>query len=232
VRDALVLLPGLLNDARLFDAQGAALRAVAGEILVPELWQDDSVGALAQHVLTAAPERFALVGFSMGGYVAFEILRRARQRVTRLALIDTSARADSDEQRRRRQALIAQSAIGEFKGVTARLLPLLVHSSRLGDATLVGLLQAMAQTIGRDGFVRQQRAILSRPDSRAELAAIDVPTAVICGRDDALTPLEHSQEIAAGIKNAKLTVIERCGHVSPLERPEPVNAALRQWLAA
>lgn len=226
--EALVLLPGLLNDARLFQAQ----RGLASDIVIPELWHEDTVAALAQRVLEAAPERFALVGFSMGGYVALEILRQARARVTRLALIDTSARADSEEQRKRRLALISQSAIGEFKGVTARLLPLLVHKDRLNDAPLVATLQAMAQTVGRDGFVRQQRAILSRPDSRAELKAIDVPTAVICGREDAVTPLAHSQEIAAGIKNAKLTVIEACGHVSPLERPEAVNAVLQQWLVA
>ncbi|MEO8558631.1 MAG: alpha/beta fold hydrolase [Rhodospirillales bacterium] len=225
--EPLVLLPGLLNDHRLFAAQSD----LAAEIVVPELWRDDTVAALAERVLATAPPRFALVGFSMGGYVAFEILRRAKQRVTRLALVDTSARADSDEQRQRRRALISQSGIGEFKGVTARLLPLLVHKDRLNDTPLVATLQAMAQSIGREGFVRQQRAILARPDSRAELAAIEVPTAVICGREDALTPLEHSQEMAAGIENARLTVIERCGHVSPLERPEAVNAALRLWLA-
>ncbi len=224
----LVLLPGLLNDARLFEAQ----RTLAPDALIPELWHDDSVTALAERVLATAPPRFALVGFSMGGYVAFEILRRARQRVTRLALVDTSARADSEEQRKRRQALISQSAIGAFKGVTARLLPLLVHRDRLNDAKLVATLQDMAQSIGREGFVRQQRAILARPDSRAELASIAVPTAVICGREDALTPREHSQEMAAGIENATLTVIERCGHVSPLEQPDAVNAALRNWLTA
>jgi pimeloyl-ACP methyl ester carboxylesterase len=232
VSQPLVLLPGLLNDARLFAAQVAALRDLAGETLVPELWHDEDVAALAQRVLAMAPPRFALAGFSMGGYVAFEILRQAPQRVARLALIDTSARADSAEQRTRREALIRQSAVGQFKGVTARLLPLLVHQDRLADAALVDLLQVMAQSIGRDGFVRQQRAILSRPDSRAVLAAIDVPTAVICGRDDALTPFAHSQEMAAAIAGAVLTPIERCGHVSPLERPEAVNAALRAWLAA
>ncbi len=228
----LVLLPGLLNDRRLFAAQVAALRDRAGDILIPELWHDDTVAALADRVLAAAPQRFALVGFSMGGYVALEIMRRARQRVTRLALIDTSARADTLEQRKRREALIAQTQIGQFKGVTARLLPLLVHHDRLGDTVLVEILQAMAQTIGRDGFVRQQRAILARPDSRDVLASIAVPTAVICGRDDALTPVAHSEEIASGITGATLTVIDRCGHVSPLERPEAVTAALREWLSA
>ncbi|WP_208734676.1 alpha/beta fold hydrolase, partial [Corallococcus praedator] len=126
----LVLLPGLLNDARLFAQQVAALRDLAGETLVPELWHDDDAAALARRVLAAAPQRFALAGFSMGGYVAFEMLRQAPQRITRLALIDTSARADSAEQRKRREALIAQSQIGQFKGVTARLLPLLVHKDR------------------------------------------------------------------------------------------------------
>jgi pimeloyl-ACP methyl ester carboxylesterase len=228
----LVLLPGLLNTARLFQAQLAALRDRVADIVVPELWHEDTVGALAQRVLAAAPPRFALVGFSMGGYVALEMLRRAPQRIERLALIDTSARADSDEQRKRREALISQSSIGAFKGVTARLLPLLVHPARLGDGELVAVLQEMAQQVGREGFQNQQRAILSRPDSREELAGIAVPSAVICGRDDLLTPLLHSQEMAAAIPDAVLTVIDRCGHVSPLERPDAVSAALRQWLAA
>jgi pimeloyl-ACP methyl ester carboxylesterase len=228
---ALVLLPGLLNDARLFAAQTVALRGLAGDIVVPELWHEDSVAALAGRVLAQAPQRFALVGFSMGGYVAFEILRQAAERVTRLALIDTSARSDSAGQRQRRQALIGQSQVGQFKGVTARLLPLLVHRDRLGDAALVETLQAMAQTVGRDGFVRQQRAILGRPDSRDLLPRIAVATAVICGRDDAVTPLAYSEEMAAAIPGAGLITIEQCGHVSPLERPDAVNAALGRWLA-
>jgi pimeloyl-ACP methyl ester carboxylesterase len=232
VSEALVLLPGLLNDARLFAAQVAALDDAASQIVVPELWHEDAVAALADRVLAQAPQRFALAGFSMGGYVAFEVVRRAPQRVTRLALIDTSAQADSEAQRKRRQALISQSAIGAFKGVTSRLLPLLVHASRLGDDALVAELQAMAQSVGRDGFVRQQRAILGRPDSRALLSEIAVPTAVICGRQDALTPLAHSEEMAAGVAGATLTAIDACGHVSPLERPDAVTAALRQWLAA
>lgn len=225
----LVLLPGLLNDRRLFARQVAALSGIA-VIEVPELWHSDNIGALAHGVLAQVQGDFDLVGFSMGGYVAFEVLRLAPQRVKRLALVDTSARADTAEQRRRRELLIAQTGVGAFKGVTARLLPMLVHPDRLDDRPLVELLQAMAQQVGQDGFVRQQRAILGRPDSRDLLARISVPTAVVCGREDLLTPLEYSQEMAAAIPGARLTVIDHCGHVSPLEQPAAVNEALRRWL--
>lgn len=228
--DTLVLLPGLLNDARLYDRQRAALDSRARRIVIPELWHQDSVTALAQQVLAGLDGRFALVGFSMGGYVALELLRQAPERIERLALVDTSAQADSEAQRARRQALIAQSAVGAFKGVTARLLPLLIHPSRLGDGALVETLKAMAQTVGRDGFVRQQRAILGRPDSTGLLPSVGVPTAVICGRDDLLTPIAQSRAMAAAIPGAVLTEIEQCGHVAPLERPEAVTRALLQWL--
>lgn len=228
--DTLVLLPGLLNDARLYQPQYGALQARARRIVVPELWHRDSVAALAESVLAQVAGSFALAGFSMGGYVALELLRQAPDRIERLALIDTSAQADSAAQRARRQALIAQSAVGAFKGVTARLLPLLVHPSRLDDAALIETLQAMALTVGRDGFVRQQRAILGRPDSSAMLASIAVPTAVICGRDDQLTPIAHSRAMAAAIPGAVLTEIEDCGHVAPLEQPAAVTEALLQWL--
>jgi pimeloyl-ACP methyl ester carboxylesterase len=230
VIDTLVLLPGLLNDARLFANQHAALAPRARRLVIPELWHQDSVAALAESVLAQLDGRFALAGFSMGGYVALELLRQAPQRIAALALIDTSAQADSEAQRARRQALIAQSAVGAFKGVTARLLPLLVHPDRLGDAALVGTLQAMAQAVGRDGFVRQQRAILGRPDSLGLLPSIAVPSAVICGRDDRLTPVAQSRAMAAAIPGAVLTEITDCGHVAPLEQPAAVTRALLQWL--
>ena len=225
-----LLLPGLLNDARLFAAQRAVL-AERAELRVVETDKADSVEAIAAHALAQAPSSFALVGFSMGGYVAFEMLRQAPDRIDRLALIDTSARPDTPDLRRRREQMLAQVAICQFRGVTNRLLPQLVHPSRLQDRPLIDVLQAMALAVGKDGFVRQQRAILDRPDSRSLLAGIDVPTLVLCGAQDQLTPPALSREIAQGVAGATLVEIAQCGHVAPLERPEQVNASLLEWLA-
>jgi pimeloyl-ACP methyl ester carboxylesterase len=225
----LVLLPGLLCDTMLFEAQLAALSNIA-EPFIADLTRDDSLAAMAQRVLAAAPARFALAGLSLGGYVAQEIMRRSPERVSRLALLDTSARPDTLEQSARRRGLLELTAKGEFKSVTARLLPLLVHPGRLKDSALIDTITAMAARVGADAFVRQQRAIMGRPDGRADLARIEVPTLVLCGREDQLTPLEVNQEMASLIPSAAFTVIERCGHLSTLERPAEVDAALGKWL--
>jgi pimeloyl-ACP methyl ester carboxylesterase len=189
--------------------------------------------AMARRVLDEVPfDRFALAGLSMGGYVALEIMRQAPQRVRRLALLDTRARPDSpDESERRRTLLrIAQGAKG-LAPVNKRMLPLLVHASRLSDQALVNVIEDMAQRTGIDGYLRQQEAIMSRADFRPSLAAIACPTLILCGRQDAITPLSFHEEMAAAIKGAQLAVLEDCGHLSTLEKPAQVNAALRAWLA-
>ena len=181
-------------------------------------------------MLAEAPPRFALAGLSMGGYCAQEILRQAPERVLRLALLDTSARADTDEQRARRRGLIELAQKGQFKGVTPRLLPLLIHPDRLEDTDLTTVVTGMAERIGRDAFLRQQKAIMDRPDGRADLAVVGCPTLVLCGREDALTPLELHEEMVRLIPDARLEIVEQCGHLSTIERPDAVNAALRRWL--
>lgn len=228
-RSPLVLLPGLLNTQRVYEHQVEALQDIA-DIVVPELWHDDTIGAMAETALAAAPPTFALCGFSMGGYVAFEIFRRAPTRVERIALIDTQAAPDSPESRTRRQAFIEQTRLGRFHGVHPTLLPQIIHPTRLKDMAVTQPILDMAKEIGGDGFVRQQQAILGRPDSRPLLVEIEVPTVVIVGRQDMATPLPRSQQMAADIANAQLVIIEECGHVSPLERPAEVSAALRRWL--
>jgi pimeloyl-ACP methyl ester carboxylesterase len=229
-KTTLVLCPGLLNDGRVFgpllDALGDSVSPVVADVAAGE-----SVGALAGLALERAPERFALLGFSMGGYVAFEILRQAPGRVERLALVSTSARADTPEQTAQRQAMLRLSAIGQFSGVTPRLLPRLVHPARLDDAAVTAPILAMAAAIGREGFRRQQTAIMNRPDSRDTLGRIRVPTLVLCGRDDRLTPPDLSQEIAAAIPGARLVLVEACGHCVPLERPEAIAGAVAAWLS-
>lgn len=228
-RTPLLLLPGLLCDDALWRHQVAALSAAA-DCRVPDFRTQDSVAAMAQAALDLAPPRFALAGLSMGGYVAFEVLRQAPERVTRLALIDTKARPDSPVETRRRRGLLELAEKGKFKGVTPRLLPLLIHEARLEDEALTAEIIDMAARIGRDGFLNQQRAILGRPDSRPTLAAVDCPTLILCGRQDALTPPGDHEEMAAAVPHATFQVIEDCGHLAPMERPDAVTAAMQPWL--
>jgi pimeloyl-ACP methyl ester carboxylesterase len=229
-RTALVLLPGLLCDAALWTPQIEALADVA-DSTVADTARHDNVGALAAAVLDGAPARFALAALSMGGYVAFEVLRRAPERVTRVALFGTSARPDTPEQTRRRRLLVELGRSGLFRGVTPRLLPTLIHTDRLDDADLVRTVTEMAERVGRAAFERQQRAIMNRPDSRPGLAAVRVPALVAVGMQDALTPPALSAEIAAGIAGARFVPIGDCGHLSSLERPAAVSALLRAWLS-
>lgn len=225
----LVLLPGLLCDEKLWAPQVQALSDMA-DCRVADLTRHESVKEMAASALEAAPEKFALAGLSMGGYVAQEIMRQAPERVLRLALLDTSPRADTEEQSVRRRGLIDLAQKGRFKGVTPRLLPLLIHPDRQADEKLTSIIFAMAEHVGMEGFIRQQKAIMGRPDGRADLAKITVPTLVLCGRQDALTPLELHKEMAAGIAGSRLVVIEESGHLPTLERPAEVNMALREWL--
>ncbi len=225
----LILLPGLLCDRALWAPQLTALADIAA-MTVGDLTHDDSLAGMARSVLAAAPPRFAIAGLSMGGYVSFEIMRQAPERVTRLALLDTSARPDMPEQTVGRRDLIALAKKGNFKGVTPQLLPRWVHPARIDDKALVETVTAMTQRVGGDAFIRQQTAIMNRPDSRPALARIRCPTLVLCGREDAATPVEMHREIAADIADARLVVVPECGHLSTLERPEVVNVALRRWL--
>lgn len=228
----LVLIPGLLCDAAVWQAQLDGLAAVA-RMHVADVTRDGSMAAMAARVLSEAPfERFALAGFSMGGYVAFEVLRRAPARVSRLALLDTSARPDTPERSRQRREFMALARRERgFAPVNRVMLPLMVHASRLDDAPLVAEIRAMADRVGVAAYVRQQEAVIGRADSRPGLGSIAVPTLVLCGREDALTPLDAHQEMAAGIPGARLEVVEACGHMAPMERPEAVNSGLSRWLS-
>ena len=225
----LVLLPGLLCDEKLWAPQIQALSDMA-DCQVADLTRHESVTEMAAAALAEAPARFALAGLSMGGYVAQEIMRQAPERVLKLALLDTSPRADSEEQMVRRRGLIELAQKGRFKGVTPRLLPLLIHPDRQEDEKLTSIIFEMAEHVGMGGFIRQQKAIMGRPDGRADLAKIKVPALVLCGRQDALTPLEIHKEIAAGIAGSRLVIVEESGHLPTLERPAEVNMAMREWL--
>lgn len=229
-RPTLVLLPGLLNTHKVFDLVIAEL-GDAARVIVPDLHFHDSMSAMANAVLNAAPGRFALGGFSMGGYVCFEILRRAPERVERLALIDTQAAPDTPQSTARRRGMIEQTRLGRFHGVQPSLLPTLVHPAHLADLSVVDPIIEMARIVGPEGFVREQRAIMARPDSRPQLVDIQVPTVVISGRQDQSIPLARAEEMAADITSSQLVVIEQCGHMAPLEKPAEVATALKRWLS-
>jgi len=226
----LLLLPGLLCDDRLWRDQIAALRGLA-RCSVPDLTRDDSLAAMAARALSAAPPRFALCGLSMGGYLTFEILRRAPERVTRLALFDTSARPDTPEQARRRHGLMALARSGRFRGVTPRLLPQLVHPAHV-EGPIGREVMAMAERVGQEAFLRQQAAILGRADSRPDLPGLRLPALIAVGEADMLTPPPLAEEMASLIPGARLAVIPGCGHLPPIEDPAATTTLLRAWLQA
>jgi pimeloyl-ACP methyl ester carboxylesterase len=225
----LLLLPGLICDARLWDAQVRALGARA-TARVADMTTAGTMAALAADVLASAPPgRFALAGLSMGGYCALEIVRQAPERVAALALLDTSARPDTPESTANRRRLVALAA-QNYGRVVEELLPKLLAPAHLADEAIAGTVRAMAGAFDAGSFARQQEAIISRADSRPLLPAIACPALVLCGREDALTPVAIHEEMAAAIPGARLVVVDGSGHLSPLERPAAVTAALAAWL--
>jgi pimeloyl-ACP methyl ester carboxylesterase len=226
----LILLPGLLNDSRLWRHQTRAL-AKGRDLLFADLTHDDSLTSMAKRVLSVAPPRFSLAGLSMGGYVCMEILRHSPERVERLALLDTTLRPDAPEQSQRRRDAIRLARIGEFSKIMPTMLPNLLCPRALADTAITTLAKDMARTVGKDAFIRQQTAIMGRPDSRETLAAVTCPTLILCGTEDALTPPDRHQEMAGLIAGSKLVCIPDCGHLSPIEQPEAVTEALVEWLA-
>jgi len=227
----IVLIPGLIASPRFYEPVLAALWRY-GPVMVANHTQDDSMAAIAKRILAAAPPHFALAGHSMGGYLAFEIMRQAGERVGKLALLDTTARLDTPEQSERRRTQIAIAEKGRFDTIPGLQYPLLVHPSRLSDAALRNTMQQMADDNGPQAFIRQQTAIMNRIDSRESLAAIHCPTLVVVGDSDAITPPDRAAEIAAGIRGSTLVTIPECGHMCVLEQPEAVTEALVEWLSA
>jgi pimeloyl-ACP methyl ester carboxylesterase len=224
-----VLIPGLLDSARLYAPQIPALWR-CGAVMVADHTRDDSVAAIAARILASAPEVFALVGLSMGGYIAFEVVRQAPARVARLALLDTQARPDTPEQLAARRAQIALAYEGRLSEVLDAAFPRLVQRARGEDAALRRVFDQMAEEVGVMAFIRQQTANMGRPDSRPTLELIRCPTLVLVGADDEIAPPERAAEMAAGIAGARLVTVPQCGHTSTLEQPEAVTRALLEWL--
>jgi pimeloyl-ACP methyl ester carboxylesterase len=227
----ILLVPGLVSSPRIFAPVVPALWRF-GPVTVANHIRDDNMGAIARRILAEAPPRFALAGHSMGGYIAFEIMRQAPERVAKLALMNTQARPDTPETSARRQGQIARAQAGEFHAILDELFGIFVHPSRRDNAELRRLVHDMGDDIGDDAFVRQQTAVIGRADSRPTLAAITCPTLVLTSDEDNTVPNHLSVEIAGGIPGAKLTILPDCGHLSPWEQPQATAAALVEWLGS
>jgi pimeloyl-ACP methyl ester carboxylesterase len=225
----ILLVPGLNCSPRLYAGQLPALWRF-GPVTVADHRRDDTMAAIAKRILGAAPPRFAVAGLSMGGYVALEIMRQAADRVEKLALLDTGARADTSEATAKRHANIALAQTGRFEEVIGPQFPLYVHPARASDAALKADYVAMCRDVGSEPYVRQQKAIMHRVDSRPLLASIRVPTLVLVGEQDAATPPELADEMTAAIPGARLAKIAACGHLSTMERPEAVTKELIAWM--
>ena len=224
-----VLIPSQLCTGLVFEPQMPVLSTL-GRPRVFVQRDHDSVGAMAQSVLEASPERFTLITHGMGGFVAFEMLRRAPQRIQRLVLMSALAPADTPKQTERRMGYIRLVEQGRFDGIIEERIPMLVHPSRVGDAALTAILRRMTSDTGPEVFQRQQRAIMARPDSRPMLASIACPTMLVFGRQDGITTIEHQNEMRNAIPDVRLEIIEECGHMMTLEKAGEVNGLLERFL--
>ena len=225
----ILLVPGLGGTPRIYAPVMPALWRF-GPVTVANHIRDDNMAAIARRILAEAPPRFALAGHSMGGYIAFEIMRQAPERVAKLALINTQARPDTPEATARRRGMIARARNGEYRGVLDELFPGFVHPSRRDDAGLRQLVYDMGDDVGVEAFIRQQTAVMSRPDSRPTLAWIKCPTLVLTGDEDHTIPNSLSVEMADGIPGAKLVILPDCGHLPQPEQPKATADALVEWL--
>ena len=218
-----------LTDERLYAAQVAALEGDY-DCAVFAFREHDSLGGMAEELLARTPARFTLIGLSLGGYVAFEIIRRQLQRLERLVLMDTTAVVDTPARRAGRLADIAKVQEGGMETLLPELPARWLHPAHVQRVELANLMFAMARSIGAQGQLNQQTAMLARPDSHADLERVRVPTLLACGREDPVTPVTDHQAMAARVRGARLEIIDNCGHLSTIEQPETVTRVLKNWL--
>jgi pimeloyl-ACP methyl ester carboxylesterase len=226
-----LLIPGLNCDGRVY-APATTVLWPHGPVTVANHLQGVGLAGIAANILRDAPPRFALAGFSMGGYLSFEILRQAPERVLKLALIDTNPWTDKPDAAENRRRRIEQTRAGKFGLVTEQSFTGLVHPDNAGDSGLYSIHRAMAEACGPEAYVRHQEAIIARPDCRPLLGAIGVPTLVVVGEADAISPVSAATEMSQGIAGSTLVVVPRAGHMAPLENGIVVNRALAHWAAA
>ncbi|SHE43189.1 Pimeloyl-ACP methyl ester carboxylesterase [Litoreibacter ascidiaceicola] len=229
--EPLVFLPGMMCDGRLYGPQIKALGRDRAIHLAP-ICAHETVEALATEVLASAPPTFALAGLSMGGIVAMEVVRRAPARVTRLALMDTNALAETPAYAAAREPQIARVMAGSLVEVMREEMKPDYLAPGAGRQAVLDLVMDMALDMGEGVFLRQSRALQRRPDQQNVLRKLKIPTLILCGEHDRLCPVARHQFMADLIFRATLVVVPDAGHLPTLEQPEAVNAALKQWLAA
>ncbi len=225
----IVFIPGLMCTGRIYQHQAEEL-GQRHPALLANHWSHGSMAEIAASILDVAPERFALAGTSMGGYVAFEIMRQAPNRVAKLILMSTSAKPDTPERSADRRKQVEGARKHGLRGGTAALYPKLVHPARHEDLHLLNTFHEMAEQLGVDAFANQIEAIIGRPDSRPTLDEIKIPALVIAGKDDRLITPDNSEEIAGGIKGAKLELVEHCGHMGMIEMPVSYTKLIAEFL--
>lgn len=230
----LLLLPGLVCDRAVWAPVLPYVGAVA-ECTIPDYADETSLGAMAERVLATAPPTFAVAGHSMGGRVALEIVRRAPERVLRLALLDTGFRARpagaaGEDERTARLALLATAREQGMRAMARVWVRPMVHPARATDAALIPAIVEMFERRTPAQFAGQIEALLARPDASGVLMRVACPALVMCGAEDGWAPPAQHREMAALIPGSRLAMIERCGHMAPMERPDAVGAALAQWL--
>ncbi|WP_417308805.1 alpha/beta fold hydrolase [Devosia sp.] len=226
----ILLVPGLGCTAAAFTAQLPQLW-LTGPVMIANTLEGTTIAEIATAILAAAPPRFHLLGFSMGGYIAFEIMRQAPERVTGLCLLDTQARPDAPEATEKRLAAIALAEEGKYALAAAQSFRLAVHPDNADSAELKAMHVGMALAVGAETYVRHQRAIMARVDSRPDLGTIKMPTLIVVGEGDAITPPALAEEMHAGIPHSRLVVVPGGGHMAVLEQPDIVTEALLQWAA-
>ncbi len=225
----ILLVPGLVCSPRIYAPQIPALWR-DGPVVLPNHIRDNTMSGIAKRILDEAPKRFALAGHSMGGYIVLEMFRQAPERISRLGLLNTSARPEKPDASAGRHALIAETRAGGYPGIVEKLFAKFVHPKHANDAAIKKIVMDMADDIGPERFIAQLEAIMSRSDSLPLLASIKCPTLVLTCDTDDMVSNEFSHELAKGITGAKLVVIPDCGHLPQLEKPDVMTAAMLDWL--
>jgi pimeloyl-ACP methyl ester carboxylesterase len=235
VKKSLLLVPGLLCDDAIWASQTAALADIA-TVRVFNNGDADSLGTLAESIITHAPERFALAGHSMGGRIALEVARRAPERLIGLALLDTgyeplAAGQAGEQEAAGRYSLLALARREGMRAMARIWVQGMVYPPRLKERRLIEPILDMFERRSFELFALQIQALLSRPNATSVVSGLQCPTLVLCGREDAWAPPSRHELMAKLIRRATLEVIPECGHMAPMERPEAVSTALRKWLA-
>jgi pimeloyl-ACP methyl ester carboxylesterase len=229
MRETVVFLPGLMCDARLFGPQIADLSRERGVLVAPTT-EGERIEEIASGLLDAMPRRFALTGHGMGGMVAMEILRRAPERISRLALLSTHPLAETPQQAAERDPRIIRARTGRLAEALAQDIPPQAVAESGWRGEIMALLKDMAQGLGPEAYVRQSRALQRRRDQQATLRRVAVPTLVLCGEADPVTPVKRHSFMADLIPGAVLRVLPGVGHYPSLEAPDATAQALRDWL--